>query len=253
MQLLVVNVNTTESMTATIAEQARRCAEPGTEIIALTPTFGADSCESNLDSHLAAIAVADRVLAYTGPYDAVVMAGFGEHGREVLQELLDVPVVDITEAAALVAGLLGRRFSIITTLERTVSLIEDRLLLAGLDRRCASVRATGIDVLELEKDWARTVDAITAEALAAIREDRAEVICFGCAGMADLGEKIQASVGVPVVDGVSAAVKLAESLVRLGLTTSKSGTFAPPRSKTYLGWPLHEAVSPVAHNERVTR
>ena len=241
MRLLVVNVNTTESMTLEIGERARRFAAPGTEIIALTPTFGPDECESNLDSHLAAIAVTDRVLAYDGPYDAVVQAGFGEHGREVLQEVLDVPVVDITEAAAHLAGLLGRRYSIITTLERSVSLIEDRLLLAGLDRTCASVLASGIDVLELAVDRDRTFAALVEQARTAVRRDRAEVICFGCAGMGDLAEQVQAAVGVPVVDGVSAAVKLAESLVALGLSTSKSLTYAPPRAKTYLGWPLSVA------------
>ena len=244
MRLLIVNVNTTQSMTAAIAERARRFAAADTDIVALTPTFGPDFCESNLDSHFAAIAVADRVLAHGGSYDAVVQAGFGEHGREVLQELLDPPVVDITDAAAHIACLLGRRYSVITTLERSVSLIEDRLLLAGLDRSCASVLATGIDVLELANDEDRTVDTIVAQALTAIRRDRAEVICFGCAGMADLAEKVQTAVGVPVVDGVSAAVRLAESLVALGLSTSKSLTYAPPRPKSYLGWPLHRAGEP---------
>jgi allantoin racemase len=238
MRLLVVNVNTTESMTEAIGQRARRFAGPDTEIIALTPTFGADSCESNLDSHLAAIAIADRVLAHDGPYDAVVQAGFGEHGREVLQELLDVPVVDITDAAAHLACLLGRRYSVVTTMDRSVSLIEDRLLLAGLDRSCASVLATGIDVLELATDQDRTLTTIVEVARTAVRRDRAEVICFGCAGMADLAEKVQAAVGVPVVDGVSAAVKLAESLVTLGLSTSKSLTYAPSRPKGYVGWPL---------------
>jgi allantoin racemase len=243
MRLLVVNVNTTESMTATIGERARRFAAPGTEIIPLTPTFGPDSCESNLDSHLAAIAVADRVLAYEGSYDAVVQAGFGEHGREVLQEVLDVPVVDITEAAAHLACLLGRRYSVITTLERSISLIEDRLLLAGLDRTCASVLSSGIEVLGLAEDRDRTLAAIVEQALTAIRRDRAEVICVGCAGMADLAEEIQAAVGVPVVDGVSAAVKLAESLVALGLSTSKSLTYATSRPKAYRGWPLSVAAT----------
>jgi allantoin racemase len=238
MRILVVNVNTTESMTVAIGEQARRFATPGTEIIALTPTFGAEACESNLDSHLAAIAVADRVLSYQGSYDAVVQAGFGEHGREVLQEILDVPVVDITEAAAHLACLLGRRYSVITTLKRSISLIEDRLLLAGLDRTCASVLASGVEVLELAGDRQRAVDAIVEQALIAVRRDRAEVICVGCAGMADLAEQVQDAVGVPVVDGVSAAVKLAESLVTLGLSTSKSLTYAPPRPKAYHGWPV---------------
>jgi hypothetical protein len=37
--------------------------------------------------------------------------------------------------------------------------------------------------------------------------------------------------GVPVVEGVSAAVKLAESLYALGLKTSKIGAWAAPRTK----------------------
>src|SRR3546814_20049576 len=86
----------------------------------------------------------DRVLSYTEPYDAVIQAGYGEHGREGLQELLDVPVVDITEAAASTAMFLGHRYSVVTSLDRTVPMIEDRLKLAGLDARCASVRASEI-------------------------------------------------------------------------------------------------------------
>ena len=101
-------------------------------------------------------------MSYDEPYDAVIQAGYGEHGREGLQELLDVPVVDITEAAASTAMYLGHRYSVVTTLDRAVPLIEDRLLLAGLDRRCASVRSSGMAVLELESDPERAVDAIVA-------------------------------------------------------------------------------------------
>ena len=82
----------------------------------------------------------------------MIQAGYGEHGREGLQELLDVPVVDITEAAARTAMFLGHKYSVVTTLDRAVPLIEDRLKLAGLDARCASVRASGMAVLELEDD-----------------------------------------------------------------------------------------------------
>ena len=140
MRILVVNVNTSESMTAGIGEQARRVASPDTEIVALTPRFGAESVERNLESYLAAVAVMDRVLTCDQPYDAVIQAGYGEHGREGLQELLDVPVVDITEAAASTAMYLGHRYSVVTTLDRAVPLIEDRLLLevsTGAAPRCA--------------------------------------------------------------------------------------------------------------------
>ncbi|MDP9520949.1 aspartate/glutamate racemase family protein [Pseudomonas putida] len=238
MRILIANVNTTEAITEAIAQQARAVAAPGTEIVGLTPWFGAESVEGNFESYLAAIAVMDRVLAYEGPYDAVIQAGYGEHGREGLQELLNVPVVDITDAAASTAMYLGHAYSVVTTLDRTVPLIEDRLKLSGLYDRCASVRASGLAVLELEADPQRAVEAIVEQAERAVRDDKAEVICLGCGGMAGLDEQIRQRTGVPVVDGVSAAVTIAESLVRMGLSTSKVRTYAPPRMKKVVGWPM---------------
>ncbi|WP_339530896.1 MULTISPECIES: aspartate/glutamate racemase family protein [unclassified Pseudomonas] len=237
MRILVVNVNTTESITETIVQQARAVAAPGTEIVGLTPYFGAESVEGNFESYLAALAVMDRVMAYDQPFDAVIQAGYGEHGREGLQELLNVPVVDITEAAASTAMFLGHAYSVVTTLDRTVPLIEDRLKLAGLYQRCASVRASGMAVLELEEDPLAAMEAIVRQAELAIREDKAEVICLGCGGMAGLDEQIRQRTGVPVVDGVTAAVTIAESLVRLRLSTSKIRTYATPRPKKIIGWP----------------
>jgi len=238
MRILIANVNTTEAITEVIAEQARSVASPGTEIVGLTPWFGAESVEGNFESYLAAIAVMDRVLAYEGPYDAVIQAGYGEHGREGLQELLNVPVVDITDAAASTAMYLGHAYSVVTTLDRTVPLIEDRLKLSGLYARCASVRASGLAVLELEAEPQRAVQAIVEQAERAVRDDKAEVICLGCGGMAGLDEQIRQRTGVPVVDGVSAAVTIAESLVRMGLSTSKVRTYATPRAKKVVGWPM---------------
>ena len=238
MRILVANVNTTESMTEGIAAQARRAAREGTEIIPITPRIGAESCEGNFESYLAAIAVMDAVVQYEGPFDAVIQAGYGEHGREGLQELLDVPVVDITESGPALAQFLGHKYSIVTTLDRTVPLIEDRLRLAGLHERCASVRASDLPVLELEADPDRAVEAIVALAQRAVDEDGAEVIVLGCGGMAELEDRIRERTGVPVVDGVAAAVAIAESLVGLGLTTSKVRTYATPRPKKVTGWPL---------------
>ncbi|GAA4974168.1 aspartate/glutamate racemase family protein [Pseudonocardia tropica] len=241
MRIVVVNVNTTVSVTEAIAASARSVAAPGTGIVGLTPRFGAESVEGNLESYLAAVGVADAVARYAASgerFDAVIQAGYGEHGREGLQEMLDVPVVDITEAAATTAMYLGHRYSVVTTLDRTVPLISDRLLLAGLDRRCASVRASGLAVLELEQDPDRAVAAIVEQARVAVEQDHAEVICLGCGGMAGLDAKVRAETGVPVVDGVQAAVTVAESLVRLGLTTSTSRTYAAPRTKKITGFPL---------------
>ncbi|MFJ6855618.1 aspartate/glutamate racemase family protein [Streptomyces sp. NPDC091271] len=236
MRILVVNVNTTQSITDSIGRQAAGAAAPGTEIVPLTPSFGAESVEGNYESYLAAIAVMEAVRAHPEPFDAVIQAGYGEHGREGLQELLDVPVVDITEAAASTAQFLGRSYSVVTSLDRTVPLIEERLHTAGLSARCASVRASGLAVLDLERDEKAAVDAIVEQAAQAVEVDRAEVICLGCGGMSGLTERVERT-GVPVVDGVSAAVTIAESLVRLGLTTSKVRTYAPPRPKRFVNWP----------------
>jgi len=242
MRVIVVNVNTSPTMTASIDEAARRYASPGTEIVTLQPYFGAEAVDCNFESFLSAVAVMDRVLAYGEPYDAVVLAGFGEHGRDGLAELVEQPVVEICEASAHVAMMIGRTYSVVTTLQRSLPAIEDRLRLAGLWDRCASVRASGMSTLEVDNDPRAAVLAVVAEAAAAVETDRAEVICLGCAGMAGLEEAITAAVKVPVIDGVGAAVRLAEALVGLGLQTSKVCTFAPPEPKRITGWPLSPAL-----------
>jgi allantoin racemase len=238
MRILVVNVNTSESMTESIAEAARRYASPGTETVALQPYFGAEAVDCNFESYLAAVAVMDRVVSYDQPFDAVVMAGFGEHGRDGLQELIEQPVFEICEASAHIAMMIGRAFSVVTTLQRSVPAIEDRLRLAGLTDRCASIRATGMGTLDVDRDPKAAMKAIVAEARKAVDEDHAEVICLGCAGMAGLEEAITSELRVPVIDGVGAAVRLAEAVVGLGLKTSKRSTYAFPEPKKIIGWPL---------------
>ena len=84
--------------------------------------------------------------------------------------------------------MIGRAYSVVTTLQHSVPAIEDRLRLAGLWDRCASVRASGMSTLEVDKNPAAAIRAIVAEAAVAVETDHAEVICLGCAGMAGLEE-----------------------------------------------------------------
>jgi allantoin racemase len=242
MKIIVVNVNTSQTMTATIAEAASRHASAGTQAVTLQPYFGPEAVDCNFESYLAAVAVMDRVIAYDEPYDAVVLAGFGEHGKDGLAELIEQPVVEICEASAHVAMLVGRAYSVVTTLARSVPPIEDRLRLAGLADRCASVRASGMSTLEVDADPAGATAAIVAQARRAVEDDHAEVICLGCAGLAGLEEAIGTELGVPVIDGVGAAVRLAEAIVGLGLATSKVGSYARPGPKNVTGWPLSAAL-----------
>ncbi len=167
MRIVVTNCNTTRTMTEEIVRGARAAAGPGTTVRGLTPAWGPESAEGWLDSYLSAAAVLDTLRTYEGPCDAVVMAGFGEHGREGVRELMDVPVVDITEAAAHLACLLGRRYGVVTTLERSCGQIEDSLDTAGVGRNCAAVVGTGLGVLELGDDR-RTEEAFVAAAERAV-------------------------------------------------------------------------------------
>jgi allantoin racemase len=127
---------------------------------------------------------------------------------------------------------------VVTTLRRSVPAIEDRLKLAGLAGRCASIRASGMSTLEVDADPRAAIRGIVEQAALAVREDHAEAICLGCAGMAGLEETITAELGVPVIDGIGAAVRLAEAVVGLGLATSKVSTYARPAPKRIAGWPL---------------
>ena len=213
MRILVLNPNTSESMTAEIAAAARAVAADDTEIVARSPQFGATAIDSAAESYLSAVGAMDLVATLLGAdefaYDAVILAGFGEHGKDALQEMLAVPVLDIAEAAAHVAHMIGRRFSVVTTLARSIPPIEDRMMLAGLDAHCASVRACGLGTAEVDADPTGAIQAIVDEAAKAVAEDGADVICLGCAGMAGVTAAITAKLGVPAVDGVAAAVALA--------------------------------------------
>lgn len=235
--IAVMNCNTSDEMTREIAESAQRAAAPGTAILGMQPSWGPRSAEGYLDSFISAAAVLDALATTTEDFDALVMAGFGEHGREGARELLDVPVVDITEAAAVHAMMLGSRYGVVTTLPRVRGLIEDSLATAGMLQRCAAIEATDLPVLGLGEDAATTREAFADAGRRAIAKG-ADVLCLGCAGFTSLQADLSRSLGVPIVDGVTAAVALAEGLVRLGQRTSKAGPYATPLPKPRPGWPV---------------
>lgn len=239
MKILLVNVNTSTAATAAMVTAGRGAVGPGVEVVGLTPGFGSAGVDSNTQSLLAAVAVMAAVCAFPAPFDAVVLAGFGEHGREALQELLTVPVIDIAEAAVHAAMMLGRRFSVVTTLPRSVAQIEDRLLLAGLGGHCASIRSVGLSTRQLDDNAEETEAAVAAVARTAVDVDGAEVIVLGCGGLAGLAQAVSVQTGVPVVEGVATGVVLAEALVRLGLRTSSRGSCAPPELSATTPWPPH--------------
>ncbi|OOP63144.1 Asp/Glu/hydantoin racemase [Arthrobacter sp. SRS-W-1-2016] len=245
MRIAVVNCNTTTSMTEMAAARARRAVSPGTTVLAVTPAWGVESAEGWYDSFISAAAVLHTLERLPEDIDGVVMAGFGEHGREGARELLDIPVVDITEAAAHMAMLLGRRYGVVTTVRRAVGQIEDSLSSAGLLERCAAIEDTGLGVLEIDADSIATAEAFVGAGKRAIARG-AEVICLGCAGMAGLEEHVRGRLPVPVIDGVAAAAALVETLIRQRLSTSKIDSYARPLEKARR-WPAPPAAGADGH------
>lgn len=236
MRLQVLNPNTSAAMTAQIAAAARAAAAPGTEIVATGSASGPASIESAFDEALALPGLLQALRAGQGVHGHVI-ACFGDPGLDAARELADAPVIGIAEAAMQVAALLAPRFAIVTTLERTVATAERLVVRYGHARRCTAVRATGLPVLALERaaDEPALFARVEAECRHALEHDRAEAIVLGCAGMAPLAVRLAERLQVPVIDGVGAAVKLAEALAGAGWRTSKRGDWAAPPTKPMTG------------------
>lgn len=236
MRIKVVNPNTTRAMTEKIGAAARAVADAGTEIIAVSPAMGPVSIESHYDEALAVPGVLQEVARGEAEgIDGYVIACFGDPGLLPARELARGPVVGIAEAAMHAASFLARRFSVVTTLGRTVGTAHHLAEAYGMARFCAGIHACEMPVLDLERPGSGARERIVAACREALVRDGSEVIVLGCAGMADLCAHVARAVGAPVVDGVAAATLQVQSLVRMGLGTSKRGELAPPLPKPIVG------------------
>ena len=138
----------------------------------------------------------------------------------------------------------GIEINTLTVLTRTCVIAEHLLHKYGFERRCRGVHGTDIPVLALEDGGLACLPQIEDAAREALARDRSGAIVLGCAGMAGLCRALQQRLGVPVIDGVGVAVRLAHSLHTLGLGTSKRGDYAPPLPKPYSGWAADLAACP---------
>lgn len=234
--LRAINPNTTMSMTVAIGRAAASVASPGTTVTAVNPEMGPASIESHYDDALAVPGLLTEIArGEVDGVDAYVLACFGDPGLDAAREVASGPVVGIAEAAMHLATLLGRHFSIVTTLPRTIGRAEELTQRYGFRSACAGIHAVDIPVLDLESPGSDARRQTTEECRRALRADGSDVVVLGCAGMADFCAEVSAELGAPVIDGVAAATRLAESLVALGLTTSRRGEYARPPLKEYRG------------------
>lgn len=233
-RLCVINPNTTVEMTELIAAAARGVAPSGVEIVGVTSSMGPASIESHYDEALAVPGLL-RAIADHCDADGYLIACFGDPGLDAARELAHAPVLGIAEAAMHFAAPLGRGFSVVTTLGRTIGRADDLVGHYGFRRQCRGLHACEIPVLELETN-PDTVDILTKACHEALRRDDSDAIVLGCAGMADLAARISKDIGAPVIDGVAAGVGMLAGMAAMGLHTgTRSGEFAAPLPKHYTG------------------
>lgn len=237
MKLLLINPNTSQSVSDLIEAEAKRAAAPGTHISVMTAPFGVAYIETRFESLIGAYAAATLAAEHCGQHDAIVIAAFGDPGIDGLREMLDIPVVGLTEAALLSACLLGKRFSIIAISRRISAWYRECVQANGLLDRLASIRCLDQplhDIGRVQEDHAERLQALC---LSAVDDDGADVIIIAGAPLAGLARSIKERIPVPVVDGVSSAVCHAQTLVSLAPSPARRGSFAPPPLKPNLGLP----------------
>ena len=234
MKVLLINPNTTTSMTARMRDAACAVASSETDIVAVTAEYGPESIEGYYDEVFSVPAMLDAVKAH--PDSAGIVVGcFDDTGVDAARCVTSAPVIGICQAAMQVASVVSGSFTVVTTLGRSVPALEHLARRYGYGDLCRRVRASEIPVLALEDPASGARDQLRAEIRRALDEDGCEAIVLGCAGMVDMARTFSEEFAVPVVEGVTAAVKLAEGLAVLGVSTSKRGGYAPPRRKAYAG------------------
>ena len=167
----------------------------------------------------------------TAGYDAYVVASFADPALDALRELTDKPVVGIAESALHFASFLGYKFAVINTLPRLERTFEDEVRRAGASDRLAVVKLPPYRVSSFLESTEDAKAMLVKTAREAIEQDGAEVIILAGGMLAGYAGFLSAAIGAPVLDGVKCAVKMAEALAALGLTTSKIKTYAWPDAK----------------------
>ncbi|MDH4607722.1 aspartate/glutamate racemase family protein [Pseudomonas sp. BN102] len=237
MKIQLINPNTSTAMTASLAESARPLLRAGNQLLAVTNSAGPASIEGHYDEALSVPGLLQAIR--DGERDGAeghVIACFGDPGLLAAREIARHPVIGIAEAAMHLATWVATGFSIVTTLGRTKVIARHLVERYGFHQHCRGIHAVEIPVLALDQDPQGLQRLMRAACLEALERDESGAIVLGCAGMSHLAIRLQDELGVPVIDGVSAALKMVEMLGELRLSTSKRGDLDFPLPKRYAGF-----------------
>ncbi|TDR90130.1 aspartate/glutamate racemase family protein [Enterovirga rhinocerotis] len=237
MRLLVLNPNTSPSVTERLAAVATRAASPGTEIVAVTAPRGFPYLSSRAEAQIGGAIALEMLAEKGGDYDGAVIAAFGDPGLHAARDVVEVPVVGMSEAGMLAACLLGRRFSLVTFAPALASWYEDCVALHGLTGRCASIRHLDEAFRSIGEVQEEKAEQLVALACRTVEQDRPDVIVLAGAPLAGLAPLVADRIPVPLVDPIAASIRQLEMLVAMTPRLPEAGRHLRPAAKPNSGLP----------------
>jgi Asp/Glu/hydantoin racemase len=237
MRILLLNPNTSVGVTERICAVARAVAAPATEIVPMTAPRGVPYIATRAEAVIGAAVALEMLAEAQDRADAAIVAAFGDPGLGGLRELATVPVIGLAEAAMLTACMLGRRFAIVSFSRALGPWYEECVEWHGLRARLAAIRLADAPFGAIASVQDELESAIVETANRAVAEDGADVVILAGAPLAGLAGKIAERVPVPLVDGVAAAVRQAETLVSLAPRKATAGSYRRPDPKPSTGLP----------------
>ena len=236
-RILVINPNTSLRMTEDIKRSAERHRLPDTELVFVNPDEGPEVIETYLDESLSATSLLKIIAAERDNFDAFVIACGDDPGLLAAREITTKPVVGIGQSPMLVAPLLGRKFSILSPRHVDRPRGEDQAARYRLSDLLASAIPCSLNPLAVQQDRKNSLARLIELGRKAVEQDGAEVLILCGAAFAGMHRELSDALGVPVLEGISCAIKLAEVLIDLGLSTTRAGQYQPlPQPKGLKGF-----------------
>jgi allantoin racemase len=234
-KILLLNPNTSKSVTELMMTAGQEVASPGTELVPSTASRGVPYIASRAEAQIGGAIALEMLAERHHEVDAAIIAAFGDPGLFGARELFDIPVIGLAEAAMLTACMLGRRFAIVTFARALGPWYRECVEMHGLKERCVGLRMLdgAFDSISEIQDEKETL--LIELANRAVREDEADVIILAGAPLSGLARKVRDRIPVPVVDQIAAAVKQAEALLALHPRKAVAGTFRRPDAKPTKG------------------
>lgn len=206
--IVIINPNSTESMTGAILRTARN-AVSGVAIEAWTSHDGPPAIHGPEDGEACIRPLLKLVRAASDRgARAIIIGCFDDTGLHEARKIAACPVIGIGQAAYHMAVLSGERFSVVTTLPVSVPVLEANIRTYGLSGQLAKVRACGVAVLDLDNQPETAVPKVIAEIARAAAEDDVQSVALGCAGMVDVAVAAGSGIGVRLIDGARAAARI---------------------------------------------